>query len=102
MSSQSDDSGSNSTGGYSEDETSRGPTSFAAGQAYGISSDRMLSHLGIAPNIEPAYDGTTSRFEYEQRIDDWCDITTLGETKRRPSLKTRLSGNSAERSIGPR
>ncbi|OLP80807.1 hypothetical protein AK812_SmicGene38735 [Symbiodinium microadriaticum] len=36
----------------------------------------------ITPKIAPAYDGTTSWFEYEQLIDDWCDITTLDESKR--------------------
>ena len=55
-------------------------------------SQKMLSHLGIAPKITPAYDGTTVWFEYEQLIDDWRDITTLDETKRGPSLKTRLCG----------
>ena len=58
-------------------------------------SDKMLSHLGITPKIAPAYDGTTSWFEYAQWIDDWCDITTLDEDKRGPSLKTRLSGIAA-------
>ena len=55
----------------------------------------MLSQLGITPKIAPAYDGTTSWFEYEQLIDDWCDITTLDESKRGPSLKTRLTGLAA-------
>ena len=77
-------------GRYSEDQTYEGPAYYAASQAFGISSEKMLSHLGIAPKIAPAYDGTTSWFECEQLIDDWCDITTLDEKKRGPSLKTRL------------
>ncbi|CAE7939150.1 unnamed protein product [Symbiodinium sp. KB8] len=44
-------------------------------------SQKMLSHLGIAPKITPAYDGTTVWFEYEQLIDDWRDITTLDAWK---------------------
>ena len=88
MSSHSDD----SSGGYSENETFQGPTSFAASHACGISSDKMFSHLGITPTIAPAYDGTTSWFEYLQLIGDWCDMTMLDEAKRGPSLKTRLSG----------
>eukprot|EP00439_Symbiodinium_sp_Y106_P072138 s1201_g13.t1 len=30
----------------------------------------MLGQLGITPKTGPAYDGTTSWFEYEQLIDD--------------------------------
>ncbi|CAE7789258.1 Trank1 [Symbiodinium sp. KB8] len=48
--------------------------------------------LGITPKIAPAYDGTTSCFEYEQLVDGWCDITTLEETNRGTSRKRRLSG----------
>ena len=70
----SDDSRRDSSGGYSEDEIFQGPTSYAASHAYGISIEKMLSHLGITLNIAPASDGTTAWFEYEQLIDDWCDI----------------------------
>ena len=80
MSSHSDDSSSNASGGYSQDETSHDPMSFAASQAYGLSRDKMLSHLGITPKIAPAYDGTTSWFEYEQLIDDWCDFVPIHKT----------------------
>ena len=85
-----DDGSNNSSGGYSKDEPSQGPASYAA-QSYST-SDKMLGQLGITPKTGPAYDGTTSWFEYEQLIDDRCDITTLDEEKRRPSLKTKLSG----------
>ena len=95
MASHGDDSSTNSSGGYSDDETSQGPTSYVASQATGLASDQMLSHLGITPKIAPAYDGTTSWLEHEQLVDDWCDIATLDETKRGSSLKTRLSGFSA-------
>ena len=69
----SDDTNSDSSGGYSENETSQGPTSYAASHAYGISSEKMLNHLGITPKIAPAADGT-SWFEYVQLIDDWCTL----------------------------
>ena len=49
--------------------------SYAASQAYGISSEKMLSHLGITPQIAPA-SGTASWFEYGQLIDDWCHTTS--------------------------
>ena len=95
MSAQSsDDSNSSSSGRYSEDEMSQGPASYAASQACGM-SDKMLSHLGITPKVAPAYDGTTSWFEYEQLIDDWCDITRLDESKR------GVSQNEALRSCKP-
>ena len=70
MSSRRDDGSSNSSGGYSEDEASQGPTSYAASRATGLASGQMLSHLGITPKIAPAYDGTTSWFEHEQLLDD--------------------------------
>ena len=61
-----DDGSNSSSGGYSEDEPSQGPASSYS------SSDKMLSQLGITPKIAPSYDGTTSWFEYEQLVDDWC------------------------------
>ena len=80
----------NSSAGYSQDEPSQGPAPYAARSF--ATTDKVPGHLDITPNIRPAYDGTTSWFEYEQLIDDRCDITTLDEEKRRPSLKTKLSG----------
>ena len=50
---------------------------------------------GYSPKTAPAYDGTTSWFEYEQLIDDCCDITTLDAKKKGSPLKTRLSGLAA-------
>ena len=85
-----DDGSHNSSPGYFEDEPSQGPASSAAQSM--ASTDKVFSHPGITPKIVPSYDGTTSWFEYEQLVDDWCDITTLDEEKRGPSLKTRLSG----------
>ena len=70
------DDGSNTSGKH-EDDPCQGSASSVARQSY-ASTDKMLNHLGITPKIAPAYDGTTS-FEYEQLIDERCDITTLDE-----------------------
>ena len=39
-------------------------------------------------------DGSTSRFKYEDIIDDWLDLTVLGTSKRGPALKNRLFGDA--------
>ena len=45
--------------------------------------------------IPPSFDGKTSRFAFEDAIDDWCDITELDEEKRVPALRNRLEGDAA-------
>ena len=52
---------------------------------------------GYSPKTAPGYDGTTSWFEYEQLIDDGCDITTL--VSQDEALR---SCNSATRNTRPR
>ena len=85
-----DDGSKNSSGGFPEDEPSLGPASYAV-QSY-VSTGSMLSHLGITLEISLVYDGTTSWFEHEQLVDDWCDITTLdGETRGEDRLSRRGS-----------
>ena len=57
----------NSSAGYSQDEPSQGPAPYAARSF--ARTDKVLGHLDITPNIRPAYDGTTSWFEYERYYD---------------------------------
>ena len=48
--------------------------------------------LNMTPKIPPAFNGQFSWFQYEERIDEWCDITTLTPRRRGPMLKSRLCG----------
>ena len=47
------------------------------------------THVTITPKVSPHYNGLTSWFNYEERIDDWIDITTLDEDKRGLALRNR-------------
>ena len=44
--------------------------------------------------ISPSFDGTTSWFKYEERIEDWLEVTVLDTSKQGPALKNRLHGNA--------
>jgi hypothetical protein len=48
--------------------------------------------LNMTPKIPPAFNGTYSWFQFEERVDEWCDITTLTPRRRGPMLKSRLCG----------
>ena len=45
--------------------------------------------------IPPTFDGRSSWFAYEEKLDDWLDITTVDPEKQGPSLKNRLIGDAA-------
>ena len=45
----------------------------------------------MTPKITPAFDGTTSWFEFEDLIDDWLGITTLTAEKHGPLLKNAFT-----------
>ena len=51
--------------------------------------------LQSTPKIPPSFDGRSSWFAYEEAVDDWVDITTLGAEKLGPSLRNRLVGDAA-------
>ena len=51
--------------------------------------------LQSTPKIPPSFDGRSSWFAYEEAVDDWVDITTLGAEKLGPSLRNRLGGDAA-------
>ena len=57
--------------------------------------DQAGPGLQSTPKIPPSFDGRSSWFAYEEAIDDWADITTLGNEKVGPSLKNRLTGDAA-------
>ncbi len=50
---------------------------------------------GLTTKVPPMFDGRTSWFQYEELIDDWLDLTTLGPDKHGPALKNRLMGETA-------
>ena len=49
----------------------------------------------MSAKIPPAFDGTTSWFQYEEMLLDWIDSTTLEEKLRGPAVKNRLYGLAA-------
>ena len=57
--------------------------------------DETLPHgLQCAPKVAPSVDKHTSRFAFDEAIDEWLDITTVSAEKRAPSLKARLTGDA--------
>ena len=56
---------------------------------------RMSQFSQVTTKIPPWFDGKTSRFAYEDAIDDWCDITELDDEKIGPALRNRLEGDAA-------
>ena len=63
--------------------------------AYAGLSSRPVNTQTVTTKIPPALDGRSSRFAYEEAIDDWCDITELDANKRGPALRNRLEGDAA-------
>ena len=57
--------------------------------AFNESSTRTMS-----AKVAPSYNGNTSWFQYEELIDEWCDLTTIEASKRGPNLKSRLFGEA--------
>ena len=57
--------------------------------AFNESSTRTTMSAKVAP-----YDGNTSWFQYEELIDEWCDLTTIEASKGGPNLKNRLFGEA--------
>ena len=56
------------------------------------SNPRTTELLAMTVKNPPAYDGVISWFQYEERVDEWCDITTSTPDRRGPLLKSRLCG----------
>ena len=50
--------------------------------------------MGSRRRFHHFFDGSTSRFEYEELIDDWLDLTVLEGEKRGPALKNRVVGDA--------
>ena len=48
--------------------------------------------LAMTVKQPPAYDGVISWFQYEERVDEWCDVTLCAPDKRGPMLRSRLCG----------
>ena len=50
--------------------------------------------LQITTKVPPAFNGSFSWFRYEERIDEWCDITSVTPRRQGPLLKSRLCGHA--------
>ena len=61
-------------------------------EAYTVSTVDSRQSIKMTPKVPPQFDGQSSRIEYEDLIDDWLGITTLGAHKHGPSLKNALVG----------
>ena len=48
---------------------------------------RHMSVKQVTAEIPPTFDGRASWFQYEEAIDEWCDVTKLDDAKRGPALK---------------
>ncbi len=48
----------------------------------------------MSAKVAPSYNGNTSSFQYEELIDEWCDLTTIEASKRGPNLKSLLFGEA--------
>ena len=48
----------------------------------------------MSAKVAPSYNGNTSWFQYEELIDEWCDLTTVDPAKKGPNLKSRLFGEA--------
>ena len=57
-----------------------------------MNSTRASELLAMTVENPPAYDGVISWFQYQERVDEWCDITTSAPDRRGPLLKSRLCG----------
>lgn len=63
--------------------------------AFAAQTPDVSAGIRMTPKIPPAFDGTTSWFEFEDLIDDWLGITTLTAEKHGPSLKNTLHGQAS-------
>ena len=50
--------------------------------AYSAQHDKSLNMstndlLAMTVKVPPAFNGVISWFQYEERVDEWCDITNL-------------------------
>ena len=57
-------------------------------KAFAVQHDN--STRTMSAKVAPSYNGNTSWFQYEELIDEWCDLTTIEASKRGPNLKSRL------------
>lgn len=55
----------------------------------------LATYQQVTSKVPPAYNGTTSWFQFEELVDDWVDITELDAEKRGPALRNRLEGDAA-------
>ena len=64
--------------------------------AYASAGTLELVQQGVqvSTKIPPGYDGRTSWFEFEDKIDDWEDVTNLDAERRGPALRNRLIGDA--------
>ena len=58
------------------------------------STDQYTAGSGITTKIPPLFDGSTSRPESEELIDDRMDLTVPEAEKRGPALKNRFVGDA--------
>jgi hypothetical protein len=65
-----------------EDEYYDGPDAAHAAQATG---PVITTFHKVTTKIPPGYNGITSRFAYEEQIDDWTDVTELDPEKQGPA-----------------
>ena len=61
-------------------------------KSYAIHHDNSMRTMSA--KVAPSYNGNTSWFQYEELIDEWCDLTTIEASKRGPNLKSRLFGEA--------
>ncbi len=61
-------------------------------KSYAIHHDNSMRTMSA--KVAPSYNGNTSWFQYEELIDEWCDLTTIEASKRGPNLKCRLFGEA--------
>jgi len=68
--------------------------SYAMRRAPQQSSIHMTQQM--TTKVAPAYDGRTNFLDFEDAIDDWCDITELEPEKRGPALRNKLEGEAQQ------
>ena len=56
---------------------------------------RSMNVKQVTTEIPPTFDGRASWFQYEEAIDEWCDVTKLEESKRGPALRNQLEGQAS-------
>ena len=61
-------------------------------KAFAVQHDN--STRTMSAKVAPSYNGNTSWFQYEELIDEWCDLTTVDPAKKGLNLKSRLFGEA--------